>query len=625
MSDDEEVYSEEEEEEEEVIETEQPSGDPEFIKKQDQKRSDLDEQLREYIQEWRKQRAKEEDELKRLKEKQAKRKVTRAEEEKKLAERKKQEEERRQREIEEKKQKDIEEKRLRLEEAEKKRQAMLQAMNAANKKGPNFTVTKKDPNAANLSPAQIERNKTKEQLEEEKKISLSIRIKPLSIDGLGVEKLREKAAELWQAIVKLETEKYDLEERQKRQDYDLKELKERQKQQLRHKALKKGLDPEALTGKYPPKIQVASKYERRVDTRSYGDKKKLFEGFFNYEFYITPFLVPQQQDCPNGSVSVQAKRPATPNLLRVKRRNRLKEKQAKRKIARADEEKATAERKKQEEERRVKEIEEKKIKDAEDKKQRLIDAEKKRQAMMAALKEQHKNKTTNFVIRKKALAASLTDAEMERTKTKEQLEEEKKIALSIRIKPLALDGLAIDKLKEKATELWDIIVKLETEKYDLEERMKRQEYDLKELKERQRQQLRHRALKKGLDPEALTGPHPPKIQLASKYERRVDIRSFDERQRLFQGLEKTWKERMQEFMTRPRRRLPRWCGERPGKKPGDPETPEGEEETAKGDEIEVEDTVAVQPKEEIEEEDLEEEEVEVDEEEDDDDDDEDEE
>lgn len=27
-----------------------------------------------------------------------------------------------------------------------------------------------------------------------------------------------------------------------------------------------------------PKIQVASKYERRVDTRSYDDKKKLFEG-----------------------------------------------------------------------------------------------------------------------------------------------------------------------------------------------------------------------------------------------------------------------------------------------------------------------------------------------------------
>lgn len=67
----------------------------------------------------------------------------------------------------------------------------------------------------------MERNKTKEQLEEEKRISLSIRIKPLNIDNLSVDKLRGKAEELWDLIVKLETEKYDLEERQKRQDYDV--------------------------------------------------------------------------------------------------------------------------------------------------------------------------------------------------------------------------------------------------------------------------------------------------------------------------------------------------------------------------------------------------------------------
>lgn len=70
----------------------------------------------------------------------------------------------------------------------------------------------------------LERNKTKEQLEEEKKISLSFRIKPLEIDGLSVDKLRNKAHELWELIVKLETEKYDLEERQKRQDYDVSPL-----------------------------------------------------------------------------------------------------------------------------------------------------------------------------------------------------------------------------------------------------------------------------------------------------------------------------------------------------------------------------------------------------------------
>ncbi|RZC38417.1 troponin T [Asbolus verrucosus] len=239
------------------------AGDPEFIKRQDQKRSDLDEQLREYITEWRKQRAKEEEELKKLKEKQAKRKVTRADEERKMAERKKQEEERRVREIEEKKQRDIEEKRQRLEEAEKKRQAMMQALKDQNKnKGPNFTITKRDPTAT-LSASQIERNKTKEQLEEEKKISLSIRIKPLILDNLSVEKLRDKAQELWECIVKLETEKYDLEERQKRQDYDVK-LKERQKQQLRHKALKKGLDPEALTGKYPGFDHLSLEYIEKI-------------------------------------------------------------------------------------------------------------------------------------------------------------------------------------------------------------------------------------------------------------------------------------------------------------------------------------------------------------------------
>lgn len=78
---------------------------------------------------------------------------------------------------------------------------------------------------SNLTAAQIERNKTKEQLEEEKKISLSIRIKPLALENLSVDKLREKAQELWECIVKLETEKYDLEERQKRQDYDVSTIK----------------------------------------------------------------------------------------------------------------------------------------------------------------------------------------------------------------------------------------------------------------------------------------------------------------------------------------------------------------------------------------------------------------
>merc|ERR1711876_120165 len=246
------------------------------VKAQKQK-GELDEQLRDYINEWRKQREEEEEELKRLKEKQAKRKEIRAEQEKKLNQQKKEEEERLRKEEAEKKAKEAEEKKKRLEEAEMKRQAMMQAQKEKQQAAGGKPSKSTGAAAPNLD-ARREMSKTKEQLEEEKKISLSVRIKPLDLEAMESDQLMGKAKELWDTIVRLETEKYDLEERQKRQDYDLKELKERQKQQLRQKAMKKGLDPEALTGKYPPKIRMYSKYERRTDTRTYGDRRKLYEG-----------------------------------------------------------------------------------------------------------------------------------------------------------------------------------------------------------------------------------------------------------------------------------------------------------------------------------------------------------
>merc|ERR1719452_358207 len=141
--------------------------------------------------------------------------------------------------------------------------------------------------------------------------------------------------------------------------------------------------------------------------------------------------------------------------------------------------------------------------------------------------------------------------------------------MSIRVQPLHLDGMQASQLKAKAEQMWTMILKLETEKYDMEERMKRQDYDLKELKERQKQQLRQKALKKGLDPEALTGKHPPKIQTASKFERRTDRRTYDDKKKLFEGgwddvhkedMEKYWQEHYQEFMARTITRLPKWLG-----------------------------------------------------------------
>merc|ERR1711878_96709 len=144
-----------------------------------------------------------------------------------------------------------------------------------------------------------------------------------------------------------------------------------------------------------------------------------------------------------------------------------------------------------------------------------------------------------------------------------------------------------DELKAKAEELFKTIIQMETDKYDYEQRKLTQELDLKELKERQKAQLRAKALKKGLDPEAFTGKYPPKIRMYSKYERRTDTRSYDDRKKLYEGgwevvraehLEASWKEKHDEFTKRPAKKLPKWFGERPGKKAGAPETPEGEEE-----------------------------------------------
>merc|ERR1719462_581524 len=199
--------------------------------------------------------------------------------------------------------------------------------------------------------------------------------------------------------------------------------------------------------------------------------------------------------------------------------------------------------------------------------------------MLAAQKEKGGKKSS----------APAMDARKEMSKSKEQVEEEMRISLRIRIKPLPLESMDSDELRAKANEIWNTIVSLETDKYDFEQRHKDQEYEFKELAERQKLQMRNKAIKKGLDPEAFTGKHPPTIRMFSKYERRTDTRTYGDRKKLYEGgwevvraemLEGMWKDKYEDWTKRPARRLPKWFGERPGKKAGDPETPEGGEEEA---------------------------------------------
>jgi len=198
-------------------------GDEAFAKRKSGiHKNELNEQLKEYINQWRDERTKEESELKRLKEKQAKRKEIRAEQEKAQALKKREEEEKIRKEEADKKAADAEEKKKRMEEAEIKRQEMMAAQKEGGKKS-----------AAPPMDARKELSKSKEQVEEECKISLNIRIKPLPLDEMDSDELKNKINSIWNTILTLETDKYDYEQRQLDQDYEFKELAERQKLQLR--------------------------------------------------------------------------------------------------------------------------------------------------------------------------------------------------------------------------------------------------------------------------------------------------------------------------------------------------------------------------------------------------------
>lgn len=67
---------------------------------------------------------------------------------------------------------------------------------------------------------------------------------------------------------------------------------------------------------------------------------------------------------------------------------------------------------------------------------------------------------------------------VEMAKTKEQLDEEKRVALSQRIVPLDISGMDTTALIAKAKELHEKLYRLESEKYDLDDRFKRQQYDV---------------------------------------------------------------------------------------------------------------------------------------------------
>jgi troponin T len=226
-----------------------------------------------------------ETELIELKQRQAERKAQREIDEAEFAERRRQDEERRRGEEEARKAR-IEAEKLRREEEKLKRQMMMAGsfagLGAEAGEGKNFVVGPKSGTRGELDgsvASKKPRGLSKEQHEEAKRNYMSIVNRPIDVSNMLPNDIKAKIKSLHARIVKIESEKYDLEKRQSRQEYDLKELGERQKQVARKKAEKMGIAEgnEEESGVHPPKINVASKFDRQTDRRGYGDRRELFE------------------------------------------------------------------------------------------------------------------------------------------------------------------------------------------------------------------------------------------------------------------------------------------------------------------------------------------------------------
>jgi len=242
-----------------------------------------EEEWKEYEEMRKSEKEKESEEIRLLRERREQRKKERAAEEQRLAELRAVEEQKRRAEDEERQRRKRDEEQNRREEREIKNKEAEERSKITNR--PNFIINKRSDDDKLISdePTKEEVAKSKEQLEAERKAILEQRIQTLAIDGFDLQKLKEKAKELHQAIYKLESEKYDLEQQFQRQTLDLMELAERARQMNKGgKGQKVNVaQTDALPSKMsraPPKVVMYSQYERVKDPRSFRDRSTVFDG-----------------------------------------------------------------------------------------------------------------------------------------------------------------------------------------------------------------------------------------------------------------------------------------------------------------------------------------------------------
>lgn len=261
--------------------------------------SALNEEAQELLAENAELRAKMEEEIEELRRRSEQRKKEREEEERQNTIRRQEEEARRKAEEEERNSKKKAEE---LAKNSARAEKMAEFEKWKNVQKPNFIITKKSSTSGGGDDEDEEglvEKKSKEQIEAEKRAILQQRTPKLEIAGFDSGKLTEKAKELQNLIVRLESEKYDLEKRFKAQQYDMMELAERARSMNKVgrgglKRIQVGEDEVDTMGERfagcPSKIVMYSQFERQKDPRKWGQRQDVFTG--PHVLYAAPKIEP---------------------------------------------------------------------------------------------------------------------------------------------------------------------------------------------------------------------------------------------------------------------------------------------------------------------------------------------
>lgn len=128
-----------------------------------------------------------------------------------------------------------------------------------------------------------QKKKFTSKVDQEYEDALNSTVKPFDVKTMDQDQMKKKVEELYDVFTNLINDKISLNKKMVDQDGNIKALREKLNEILDARAAKKGqIDmhkfyPGQKKSSHPPKMQIFSKYDNRKGTRSYDERKEMYD------------------------------------------------------------------------------------------------------------------------------------------------------------------------------------------------------------------------------------------------------------------------------------------------------------------------------------------------------------